>query len=553
MNNTTNRNLNIKGIMSVLWDKDKNKRLLGKTFDQVTCKDTYDAYWICQYENRGCSFIKSPKQVYQAIYNGSPVCNICNEVPYEKSIAYKAPKQVEMYWNFEKNSANNVFPEYTSYQSNRKIYVMCSTHNWGINEEKMQRCADLVDHVPCPYCSGELATPENNLKVRFPHIAKELHPDYNAELIPPFSSKSYPFWCELCQDYYTKQVKLRTSQHQGCPKHKSAHQNSKTQGLLLLLFNEIIGGFKKHKLKDKKWSNGNSVEIDIYSMTLRLAIEYDGAQHGTANRVTSDQKKNDMLQNHNEVSIFIRIREEGLPPLKYHDNQFEVSCGKHEPSYRFLIPAIQKTLQIIKNKYELPIMEYSEQQLSIMIDNLLAQVEGNAFIVKENSFAEFAPGLLRHLDSDNKNPFTVSKGSHHTFNVRCPNCGYRFPKNQSEAKNLISSKGRCKKCLYYVENIHIKNSPLVRWHRTVPFNKSLAGNNPIIAKFYSKKNVIPADKISYKSKYPAIWNCPFCLGEYTSTNYTQLKNGCKCKICNKKAIEFAEKEYHNNTMGNGNL
>lgn len=101
--------------MSVLWDKDKNKRLLGKTFDQVTCKDTYDAYWICQYENRGCSFIKSPKQVYQAIYNGSPVCNICNEVPYEKSIAYKAPKRVEMYWNFEKNSANNVFPEYTSY------------------------------------------------------------------------------------------------------------------------------------------------------------------------------------------------------------------------------------------------------------------------------------------------------------------------------------------------------------------------------------------------------------------------------------------------------
>ncbi|PZX07410.1 hypothetical protein C7437_101523 [Psychrobacillus insolitus] len=165
---------NNKELMSLMWDKQKNKNLLNLEFSDVTTKDNKSmTYWICHFEGRSCSFRKTPNQVYKALYQGSAKCNVCHELPFEKSIMFKKPDRVAKYWNHLKNSEINVFPEYTTPYSNKYVYVHCEKHDW----QGKQGCSDLIDHNPCPYCSGKSATADYNLQVIFPEIAKTLHPE----------------------------------------------------------------------------------------------------------------------------------------------------------------------------------------------------------------------------------------------------------------------------------------------------------------------------------------------------------------------------------------
>ena len=119
---------NNKEQMRLLWDKDKNKQVHNKSFEEVSCKDNkIKAYWICHFEGRMCSFTKTPKQVYQALYHGSPVCSVCKELPYEKSIAFEASDRVNKYWNFNKNVKNGV-SQSRSINCNDKVYVNYAYH-----------------------------------------------------------------------------------------------------------------------------------------------------------------------------------------------------------------------------------------------------------------------------------------------------------------------------------------------------------------------------------------------------------------------------------------
>jgi hypothetical protein len=442
--------------MRLLWDEPKNKQFLNLKFSDVTTKDNKTmAFWICNFEGRHCNFRKTPKQVYQAIYNRSPVCDICNELPYEKSIVFKAPERVEEYWDHSKNRGIDVYPEYTPAYSNNEIFVRCKEHNWT----GTQVCSDLIKHIPCPYCNGKKATLNKNLLVAFPDIAKTLHPNYDPKSILPFSSHEYEWWCNECNEFYKKAVRLRTSQNQGCPNHTI---NSITEQLLRQVLNHIFGGFIKHYLKNVQWkSNGNRVEIDIYQKVLLVGIEYDGLQHGSEKQMLSDQEKNNMLVNSNEVSIFIRIREEGLPKLVYHKNQHEIICGKHEYTYKFLIPAIQKILILLKQTYNLAIGTFSDEDLHGIIMKIRPTINRTDYSQdRSKMISSVAPALLRYISEKHK---YLSYGSNEIVEIKCPRieCHYE---DMRTVRNFIKSKGLCKGCLYFVKDILDPNSDLVRWH-----------------------------------------------------------------------------------------
>lgn len=449
--------------MLVMWDKEKNLNVHQKLFKDINCKDdTFEAYWICYFEDRLCSFTKSPKKMYHSLYSGSIICPLCNEIPFEKSIAFNASYQISNFWNEEKNAKNNVFPQYISTSSNKMVFVKCDKHDWGIKEDKLQRCADLAKHIPCPKCNGKEASSEYNLQLYFPKIAEELHPSFNPKSILPFSKKVYPWWCNDCGKYFDMAVSTRTSQFQSCPNHNG---KSTTEELIRALLNVIVGGFEKYSLPDMKWSsNGSPVEIDLYNSANFIAIEFDGYHH--IERQFPDQEKNIMFRDHEDVKLFIRIRERGLPKLEYFYNQYEVICGKHESSYNFLISPIQKILRIIKqNTTHLKIKEYSHAELKILIRKLLPHIEGsNATKRGRIPFGLYAPGLLKYLVEDKRNPNKYSYGSNVQFKVKCPYCGHNFSPHKSKLKNLIKSKGFCNNCLLFVENINILVSSLVKWH-----------------------------------------------------------------------------------------
>ncbi|WP_445489836.1 zinc-ribbon domain-containing protein [Niallia sp. 03133] len=443
-----------KEYMFQMWDEQKNKQFLKLEFSDISTKDNNTlAFWICNFEGRLCSYRKTPNQVYQALYKGSPVCNVCHELPFKRSVMYKTPFRVVEYWDYRKNAEKNVHPEYTPMYSNKVVNVHCEEHNW----EGTQICADLVDHIPCPYCNGKSATPDYNLQVLFPKIAKTLHPEYNATEILPYSSVEYQWWCDECDDYYFKSVSCRTEQNQGCPNHTN---NSFTEQLLGMALNHLIGGFEKYNLKTVRWkSNGNPVEIDLFQHTLKVGIEFDGKQH--EQRKLSDVEKNKMLANCDEISIFIRIREDGLPNLSYFENQHEIICSKHKYTYEFLVKPIQETLYILKQIYNLFIDSYTDREIYGLITTLLPKISRSNYpLIKTQSLESVAPGLLRYIPDNQK---YLSYGSNKPLDISCPNpdCKHLYSR---KVKNFVKSKGLCPKCLFYVRDILNPNSHLVRWH-----------------------------------------------------------------------------------------
>lgn len=533
----------IKRKMRLLWDDERNLKLLGAVFEDINSKQTSSRYWKCDFSNSSCPPIKkSVRRVYQALRRGTPICSCCKGHSFKGSVQDVVPDLVAKYWDFERNIEMGFFPNIKRSKSNDKIFVRCEKHNFGITKPETQLCSDFTErHIKCPQCNGKKASSDNNLKIRFPLIAKELHPDFDPLHILPFSSKKLPWLCERCKKYYKKEVRLRTAQNQGCPIHNTKHLQSKTESLIRLILNAIFGNFKKYYFNNLSWASGQSIEIDNYNEIIKVGVEYDGHYHKDKKQIIRDQFKNDLLNNYKNVSLFIRIRDRDLPKLKYYGNQFEFICDKHEYTYNFLVPAIQQTIRTVGNKSKLNVKSYSDDELKAIIKELLPKANNNAYYIENKiSFAEHAPGLLKHLEPNNIDPYFISKGSNHILNVKCPHCKENFNKNKSMAKNLIYSRGKCDFCSYYVEDIHDIDSPLKKWSREVTFEKSLKGKNSLLAKFYSEKNIIPADKIAYKSHYTTIWNCPFCLKEYESKNNKQINNGCKCKHCGKKALNHTK-------------
>lgn len=370
---------NAKIKMQLLWVKDKNEKVFNKTFDSVTVKDKNNAFWRCDFNNPNCSYtVKSPEQVYQAIKRGGAVCTDCKGTNIDDSVLMNSNHEhIEKYWHYERNRAMGYYPNSKSAMSNDYIFVRCLEHNWGIREEQKQRCADFTHgRIACPECNGKQATIEKNLKELFPIYAEELHPEFNAELILPSTSKKYPFWCSKCEMFYLIQVRLRTAQNQGCPNHNTSYKFSKSEQLLKFILNEIIGDFSK-KYIDITWKSGQRMEVDLYEPTLRIGIEFDGKHHQEKIQIKRDQTKNDMLHKHRKtigMSLFIRIRERGLPELNYHENQVFIICGKHRNDFTFLIPAIQKLITLINNGMQLNLKSYSDDELLTLIKKYIPKL-----------------------------------------------------------------------------------------------------------------------------------------------------------------------------------
>ncbi len=99
-------------------------------------------------------------------------------------------------------------------------------------------------------------------------------------------------------------------------------------------------------------------------------------------------------------------------------------------------------------------------------------------------------GLLIYLGPDNRNPYIVFRGSNHKFsNVECPNCSNVFSNNQSIAKVLRKTRGRCMKRGLCVKDIHEENNPMVKWYPKIKSEKT------------SRQG----------TTHVTVWNCPFLL------------------------------------------
>lgn len=184
------------------------------------------------------------------------VGNQYSKVDTNLSLKTKYPKLIKE-WDYERNTLK---PENVLPGSNKTVYWLCSiNHSWPAKISSR-----VYLNSGCPFCAGKKPSKENNLKTKFPTIAKDW--DYKKNDKNPedytFSSNKKVFWnCHICLENYETSINHRTSQKQGCPFCSNQKLSKNSQKSLAYLYPEIAKEWdneKNKKTPDQVFPNSHS-------------------------------------------------------------------------------------------------------------------------------------------------------------------------------------------------------------------------------------------------------------------------------------------------------
>jgi len=177
--------------------------------------------------------------------------------PFPEKSLLNEHKELSKEWNYKKNTP--LRPENFPSGSNQKVWWKCTKgHEWdaGIN--------DRTHGSGCPYCSGRRVGEDNNLKVKYPEVAKEFHPTKNGDLKPEdftYGSKKKVWW--ICSKGHEWDAKILNRIYgQGCP-YCSGNRVSEDNNLKVK-FPEVAKEFhptKNGDLKPENFTYGSNKKI----------------------------------------------------------------------------------------------------------------------------------------------------------------------------------------------------------------------------------------------------------------------------------------------------
>lgn len=195
------------------WHPSKNGQL---TPNDVPGNSSRKVWWLCpsDFSHEWPAIIRNRT----ALKSGCPFCKN-TKVTKENSLATKFPT-IAADWHPQKNGP--LRPDNIHAGSSKKVWWKCSrnpAHEWKTTVTRRTQGG-----IPrgCPYCSGQLVSPENSLSVTNPDIAAEWHPVKNGTLAPSgvtrASGKKVWWKCSRNPAHeWPTQVKNRTVLKTGCP------------------------------------------------------------------------------------------------------------------------------------------------------------------------------------------------------------------------------------------------------------------------------------------------------------------------------------------------
>ncbi len=152
------------------WHPTKNR---GLTPDKVTPGSSKKVWWLCE---RGHEW-KTSVSLRTSSGTSCPYC--VRRKLNKKTVFSSAYPDVAKQWHPYKNKPSGLTPDKVSPFSNKKVWWLCeSGHEWMASVASRSR-SDI-----CPYCIGLYASPEYNLQVINPGLARQWHPTKNGNLTP---------------------------------------------------------------------------------------------------------------------------------------------------------------------------------------------------------------------------------------------------------------------------------------------------------------------------------------------------------------------------------
>jgi len=254
------------------------------------------AWWKCEHGHEWMAVIKNRT-------TNKASCPYCSgRLPTKTtSLGFIRPDLAKE-WHLTKNK---VTPFDVTQFSHKLIWWECERgHEW---QSEVANRTNMGSG--CPYCKGNLPTPETCFAVVAPDIASEWHPTRN-DRTPQEVTKSgkYRAWwkCSICAHEWQATINNRTDKGSGCPKCKVGLSTSAPE---IRLWSEMVHVFGHdnvlHRYKDLGF------ELDVFIPALKVGIEYDGLMwHKDMKH--RDSKKYKLTQQHD--IFLIRISEVSEAP-----------------------------------------------------------------------------------------------------------------------------------------------------------------------------------------------------------------------------------------------
>jgi hypothetical protein len=194
------------------WDKERNGVV---TPQDVVAHSNKRFWWRCRNHHVWQTQVNE-----RTVGHGCPYCSGRRVTP-ERSLS-KHCRDIAKYWHPFKNG--KLKPSEISVQSNKIVWWLCpknDEHEWQAAVHTFTRALNSCSRG-CPYCRGLRVSSSNSLAVRFPEIARELHPTKNngltADELSYGSFKEVWWQCQVdSRHIFQNRVSLRTGRSHGCP------------------------------------------------------------------------------------------------------------------------------------------------------------------------------------------------------------------------------------------------------------------------------------------------------------------------------------------------
>lgn len=432
------------------WDYTKN----DGTPKDYTHRSTYKASWkcsICEYtwEAKISSRVDSKYQL-------CPKCSIAKrgEQKHKRALlnsgAITDPQLISE-WDYERNTRG---PEDYTPMSNENVYWICSKCTYQFKAKINNRTL----RKSCACCAGKVVVQGiNDLNTTHPNLAAEWHPNKNGDLSPTNVSHGMAtkiWW--ICPEghEYTASL-LHRSAGTNCPICNSGRQTSFAEQAVYFYIKKLF----PDALNRYNELFSNSMELDIYIPSIKLAIEYDGMAWHKSDKLEREKRKYKLCK---EKGIkLIRLMEK--PPeggiLLTADESLTILDGnmyekKHlEKCIRMLLDKLDpesnmwtRNKAVFRNTIDINI-ERDEAEIRKFMTNL-----------RNGSFAEMYPELAKEWHPTKNGDLTPEKikphssiriwwkckdcttdycttASHRVYGTGCPKCG--IEKNAKSRRKAI--------------------------------------------------------------------------------------------------------------------
>lgn len=492
------------------WHPTKNGDLKPEDISPGSSKEVW---WLCP-EGHPYSMVvnQRTKRGYGCPYcSGHRVLKGVNDLATTNSELAKE-------WNYEKNF--NLTPYNVTAGNRKKVWWLCEKGH-AYEQLIINRAARGYS---CPYCSGHKALKGfNDLATINPRLAKEWHLTKNDGLTPfdvtAGSGKKVWWLCPLGHEYQAA-IHDRNSDDTQCPICNAQNQTSFPEQAILFyvrkLYPDAISRYKE--ILDY------SMELDIYIPSIRLGIEFDGANwHNSTAQYKREKKKYALCQAH-QITL-IRVKENtGLQWKDVADAVYYIPKVRTYTGLEETINAILDSIDRGSNMWTRnnPLCFHSAVRANLEQDR--ADILSYLSEIK-NSLAKIRPDVVKYWDytkNGNLSPSMFTVSSNQIVWWKCPNCGHEW----QCSINSMTRPGRygCAECSKSRRGTTYTEQVVMRVG-------SLAETMPDLAKEWhpTRNGTMTPYDISAGRFKKVWWLCSKCGYEWeASPNNRKRGVGCPC-------------------------